>query len=219
MIYTSYVGNNADLVYEVSQMYLKPHDKIADVTYGKGVFWNKICLDDYDLFPSDLLTCPDSAYDFRKLPYDDGSFDCVVFDPPYCHNPGRMLVNASYKNAETTKGMYHKDIIQLYHDGMQEAHRILREEGFLWVKCKDEVESSYQRWSHIEIYDHAINLGYFAKDLFVMTQTGKPTIQHKKQYHARKNHSYLFVFKKPNTREKRELRRFGIWKSEGGTDV
>jgi len=219
MIYTSYMGDNADLVHEVSQMYLKPGNKIADVTYGKGVFWKKISLSDYDFSPSDLLTCPDTAYDFRKLPYEDSYFDCVVLDPPYCHNPGRMIVNANYKNAETTKGMYHKDIIQLYRDGMKEAYRVLKEYGFLWIKCKDEVESSYQRWSHIEIYNHAIDLGYFAKDLFVMTQISKPMVQHKKQQHARKNHSYLFIFKKPNTREKRELRRFGIWPTEGKSNV
>jgi len=214
MIYTSYTGNNADLVQQVAIMYLKDGMSIADVTWGKGVFWRKIDLDKYDFHASDIITCPDALYDFRDLPYDDASFDTVVLDPPYCHNPGRMIVNANYKNAETTKGMYHKDIIQLYRDGMKEAYRVLKDYGFLWVKCKDEVESSYNRWSHIEIYNHGIELGYFAKDLFVMTQVAKPTVQHKNQQHARKNHSYLFIFKKPTEREKRELRRYGIWGSQ-----
>jgi hypothetical protein len=195
-------------------MYLSPNARVADVTYGKGVFWKKVQLDEYEFFPSDILTCPTAAYDFRNLPYDDATFDCVVLDPPYCHNPGRMIGDANYKNVETTRGMYHKDIMHLYRDGMAEAYRVLRIGGMLWVKCKDEIESSYQRWSHIEIYGNALDLGYFAKDLFVLTQLSKPTIQHKKQQHARKNHSYLFVFKKPNTREERELLRFGIWKEK-----
>jgi len=200
LTFTSEVGDNSDLIAHVAEMYLKPKWKIADVTYGKGVFWRNIDKSKYNLSASDILTVP-PFLDFRKLPYKDGEFDCVVLDPPYVHNPGKLIVNANYKNAETTKGMYHNDIIQLYVEGMKEAFRILRIGGLLWVKCKDEVESSFQRWSHIEIYAHAIGLGFFAEDLFILTQKVKPIVQHKKQCHARKNHSYLWVFKKPDARE------------------
>jgi hypothetical protein len=27
---------------------------------------------------------PDEVMDFRSIPYEDGSFQCVVFDPPIC---------------------------------------------------------------------------------------------------------------------------------------
>jgi hypothetical protein len=122
-----------------------------------------------------------------------------------------MIINANYKNSETTKGFYHKDIINLYHDGMLEAKRILKNpNGLLWVKCKDEIESSYQRWSHIEIYKIALELGFYGKDFFVLTQNIKPVIQHKQQ-HSRKNQSYLWIFKLPNEREKKELKRFSIF--------
>lgn len=194
-------------------MYLKEGARIADVTYGKGVFWKHVHLDRFDFNPSDILTCPDFPFDFRDLPYKDKDFDCVVLDPPYCHNPGQLIVDANYKNAETTKGMYHKDIIELYAAGMAEAYRILRVGGTLWVKCKDEIESSIQRWSHIELYEIALRLKFYAKDLFVLTQKSRPCIQHKKQQHARKNHSYLWVFKKPGKQEMVELKRAGIWKT------
>lgn len=211
-IYTAHVGDNKKLIAHVAQMYLKKDDKIADVTYGKGVFWKGINLENYSFYPSDLLTCPERLYDFRELPYKNNIFDTVVFDPPYCHNPGKLIVDANYRNAETTKGMYHKDIINLYKDGMIEAVRTLKEEGMLWVKCMDEIETSLQRWSHIEIYNIAIELELFAKDFFVLVQSRYPVIQHKKQKHARKNHSYLWVFKKPSDKEKKLLLRHKIWK-------
>lgn len=208
-LYTSFTGDNSDLIKEVAAFYLRPGMRVADVTWGKGVFWKKVDLTQYDFHPSDIKT-HENKYDFRQLPYETESFDAVILDPPYAHNPGRMIINDSYQNAETTKGMYHDDITDLYADGMKEARRILKKEALLWVKCKDEVESSYQRWSHIEILLIALKLGFFGKDLFVFTQLQKPAIQHKNQQHARKNHSYLWVFKKPTERENKDLNKFNL---------
>ena len=74
-----------------------------------------------------------------------------------------------------------------------------------------QIESSYQRMSHIEIHDHAIQLGFYVKDLFVLVQQRNPLIQYSQQ-HARKKHSYLWVFKKPSQKTKKELNRFGLAK-------
>jgi DNA modification methylase len=209
-VFSSMVGDNSVLISRVAKLYLKPGDVVADTTYGKGVFWRKVDIGIFSFFPSDLLTC-ENKYDFRNLPYPDGKFDALIFDPPYCHNPGKMMVNDNYKNSETTKNMYHRDIINLYKEGMVEAKRVLKNPGgLLWIKCKDEIESSYQRWSHMEIYDLAKGLGFFAKDLFVLTQKVNPVVQHVKQQHSRKNHSYLWIFKLPSEKEAKELKRFKI---------
>ncbi len=86
--------------------------------------------------------------------------------------------------------------------GMREAFRVLKPEGgSLWVKCKDEVEREVQRWSHIEIYEMALELGFCARDLFVLTGTTAPERwPGRVQYHARKTHSYLWVFERPDRR-------------------
>lgn len=36
-IVTAYTGNNSDLITNVARLYLKDGDRVADVTYGKGV--------------------------------------------------------------------------------------------------------------------------------------------------------------------------------------
>lgn len=174
----------------MSKLYLQDKAKIADVTYGKGAFWKKIDLTKYDFIGTDLK----NGIDFRNLPYNNNSLDIIVLDPPYAHNPGNMMVNSTYNN-DSTKGMYHQDIIDLYTDGIKEAKRVLKPNGFLLVKCQDEIKLSVQKWSHIEIYNNALNLGFYAKDLFVLHQQNKPVVQIKTQKHARKNHSYLWVFK------------------------
>lgn len=197
MVYTSIAGDNSDLIKSVSELYLKKGFKIADVTYGKGVFWKKLDMKKYRFFPSDILTVKKKLrHDFRKLPYKGNQFDVVVLDPPYAHNPGHMMTDKNYRNRETTKGMYHDDILQLYRDGIIDAYRVLKKEGTLWIKCKDEIESGNQRWSHIELCDIATKeLNMVVQDLFVLTQNSKPAIQHIQQ-HARKNHSYLWIFQK-----------------------
>jgi SAM-dependent methyltransferase len=197
-LYTSHVGDNDLLIEQVAQLYLRPGMRVADITYGKGTFWLRIDLDKYHFFPSDIVTVPECPHDFREeLPYEPDSFDVVVFDPPYTHNPGQMIVNDSYQLKETTKGFYHDDIIKLYRQGMTQAVRILKPGGTLWVKCMDEIESGVQRLSHIEIYEIArLALSLQIQDLFVITQKYPPVVQHKRQKHARKNHSYLWVFRK-----------------------
>ena len=208
--YSCYQGDNAHLIAKVAEMYLKKGQRICDATWGRGVFWRSINLKNYEMHASDIVTCPRAKYDFKHLPYEDAFFDVSVFDPPYAHNPGNMMVDQNYQNAATTTGFYHKDIINLYREGMLEARRILKPEAMLWVKCQDEIESSFQRWSHIEIYQIALSLGFFAKDLFVLKQLRYPKIQRENQQHARKCHSYLWIFKLPSAREIKQLIKFGI---------
>ncbi|MEO9602903.1 MAG: hypothetical protein ABJ051_10065 [Lentilitoribacter sp.] len=184
-------GDNADLIKTVASLYAKDTDlKIADVTYGKGVFWRKC--PHLDVTGSDLVTVPERSYDFRNLPYEDKSFDIVVLDPPYVHSPGNHMTDANYQNAQTTKGHLYDDIMKLYRDGMKEASRVARRQ--IWVKCKDQVQAGQQCWAHIDILNEATKLGMRGRDFFTLiptarTPNGRWTIQH----HARKPMSYLWV--------------------------
>ncbi len=195
-VYTSVCGDNADLMERVARLYFKPGYRIADVTYGRGVFWRHINLEHYDLYPSDLKTCPEAVFDCRHLPYPAAWFDAVVLDPPYMHGSGPKGIEKCYRNGETTKGLGHAAVMQLYEEGMAEAKRVLKRNGLLVVKCQDEVESGRQKWSHIEVYDIARQLGMVIQDLFVLTQRHNPSLRCGNQQHARKNHSYMWVFQK-----------------------
>jgi phage N-6-adenine-methyltransferase len=198
-VLTSYQSNNDHLMAQVARLYFRPGDRIADVTYGRGLFWRKVDLTQYDFHPSDLLTVPDRPYDFRRLPYRSDDFDVHVLDPPYMHHPSKSRGHgAIYKNAETTPGYSHDDIVQLYREGMAEGYRILKREGLMLVKCKDEIEAGRQRMSHVEIHDIATReeLGMTVQDLFVLTQRSPAPHFGRSPRYARKNHSYLWVFVK-----------------------
>lgn len=191
-------GTNADLIAAVARLYLKKGDRVADITFGRGVFWQKLSLSDYLFNKSDKITCPGSPHDFRKLPYADGHFDVVVFDPPYAHYGEGMRVEPCYQMASTTGRLSHRDIMEGYRDGMTEAKRILKPGGTLWVKCADEVEASHQRRGHIEVFEIAQNLRLVDEDFFVLMQENPPVTTGKRQQHARKNCSFLWIFRKPS---------------------
>jgi hypothetical protein len=190
-------GTNANLIATVARLYLRKGDRLADITFGRGVFWQKLNLSDYLFCKSDKITCPGSPHDFRRLPYPDGRFDVVVFDPPYAHGGYSMKSGPCYQLASRAGGLLHRDIMEGYERGMTEATRILKPGGTLWVKCADEVESARQRRGHMEVYQVAQRWGLEDEDLFILMQEAPPVMNGRRQRHARKNCSFLWVFRKP----------------------
>lgn len=80
---------------------------------------------------------PDERQDFRDLPYPDGSFELVVFDPPHVtrqdgmeHLSGQVLKKYGALHAET----WQSDLKQ----GFRELFRVLEDGGTLVFKFHDQ---------------------------------------------------------------------------------
>ncbi len=84
LVLSACAGGNEDIFPHIMRLYVAPGSAVADVTFGKGVFWRNIPQGLYNLLPTDIL----DGVDCRALPYRDGEIDCVVLDPPYMHSPG-----------------------------------------------------------------------------------------------------------------------------------
>jgi DNA modification methylase len=188
-ILTAMQGTNADLLPKAFELYIKDGDVIADVTYGKGVFWKNIDKSKYTVLESDLNGS--SSIDFRSLLQEDGSVDHVFFDPPYMH--GGKTVKESINDCYRNDNNSHESVIRLYAGGILEAARILKKGGKIFVKCQDEIESGKQRWSHEEISVLLDMFGFVRLDMFVLVQNSIPAMRYDHQKSARKNHSYLIV--------------------------
>ena len=191
---TSVIGKNEDLLPEIMNIYAKDGDKIADVTYGRGNFWKKMDMTKYKFYPSDLMT----GIDFRNLPYTNDTFDIVVIDPPYMHSSSCPIIDdldSTYRNNKRG-GWGTKYVHQLYAEGMLEGYRTLKNKGLLMVKCQDQIESGKNQFDHITIFNFAVQMNFLPEDLFVLTRNGTPMMRHNYQLHARKNHSYMWVFRK-----------------------
>lgn len=202
LVFSASVATNDEVFPNVLKLYVPVGSKVADVTFGQGVFWKKVENGAYKVRPSDIRI----GVDCRALPDAAASFDCVVFDPPYMHTPGgtahqnHQNFELYYVNngASRSEKKYHEAVLDLYFRGSAEAYRVLRPGGILIVKCQDEVCANKQRLTHVEIINELTEIGFIVEDLFVLVRRNKPGVSRVlKQVHARKNHSYFLVFRKP----------------------
>lgn len=224
VVLTAHAGGNAEIFPQILRLHVPRGSKVADVTFGKGVFWKNIPLGEYEVLASDITAKSNNGslpfmevsdgVDLRNLPYEDESIDCVVLDPPYMEGLYRdqkshlagggsyAAFRHHYSNGETTKWKagapkWHDAVTDMYVRGGVEAYRVLKPEGILIVKCQDEVSANKQRLTHVEIITAYESLGLYTKDLFIVMRNNKVGVSRlKKQVHARKNHSYFLVFQK-----------------------
>ncbi|MDR1325691.1 MAG: hypothetical protein LBK00_06615 [Treponema sp.] len=205
---SAFVAGNAEVFPKILELHVPIGSKVADVTYGSGIFWKNVDLSKYKLFPSDIA----DGIDCRSLPYEDESFDALVLDPPYME--GLLRNNVEHKAGTSTYSPFreyysngneenhggpkwHGAVTDLYYKAGIEAYRVLKEKGIMIVKCQDEVSANKQCLTHVEIITYYQKLGFYTKDLFVVIRQNKAAIARlKKQVHARKNHSYFLVFVK-----------------------
>ena len=186
-IVTGHMGTNAELFPVIFEMYVPKGSVVADVTYGKGVFWRNIEEDDYTLHKSDLM----HGVDFCNLPYEDATIDTLILDPPYMHGGSTVKesINKCYRNKNTS----HESVVRLYTGGILEAARVLKKKSRIIVKTQDEIESGRQRMTHIELVNILELLGFCVVDLFVLVQSTTPAMREDYQKSARKNHSYAII--------------------------
>lgn len=221
LVLSAYVGDNAEVFPDILKLHVPEGSTVADVTFGKGAFWKQVPVGKYNVLASDLTAKGNDGkfdifqvkggVDCRSLPYEDGSIDCVVLDPPYMEglfrkDTGHLAGSGTYaafrehysNGQATTEGpKWHDAVLYLYSEAGQEAYRVLRKDGIFIVKCQDEVSANKQRLTHVEIITAYESLGLYTKDLFVVMRTNKPGVSRlKKQQHARKAHSYFLVFQK-----------------------
>ena len=217
LIVSAHIGGNAEVFAKILELHLQKGSVVADVTYGKGIFWRLIPKGLYKVLSTDIQT----GTDCRALPYSDCSIDCVVLDPPYMEGLHRRSVEhlagsgnyapfrKYYSNGEATgdSPKWHDAVLALYFSAGKEACRVLKSGGLFIVKCMDEVSANTQRLTHVEIINEYEKMGFYTKDLFVVVRSNRPAVSRiKQQVHARKNHSYFLVFVKNGAKNGRASR-------------
>ena len=228
VVCSAYIDNNDEVFKDILSLFVEDGSVIADVTFGLGVFWNKVDTSKYTVLPSDLYLKeetirkysklnPQSGINSKNLPYENESLDAVVFDPPYMesfyrnqteqiggtgtHYAFRRAYSSGKGNEKGESGKYHDAVTEMYIKSGIEAYRVLKEKGIYIVKCQDEVSANKQRLTHVEIITAFEQIGFYCEDLFVVIRNNKPVISRlKKQVHARKNHSYFLIFRKTKSK-------------------
>jgi hypothetical protein len=137
--------------------------------------------------------------DCRELVYKTGTIRSIIFDPPFLATRGPSLRGSSGNEIARRFTVFNdeKTLHSFYSDALMEFYRVLAPGGFLVFKCQDKVSSGKQYFSHVYIHNWAISIGFYPKDLFIYVHKTRMVADWQRtQQHARKYHSYFWVFQK-----------------------
>lgn len=202
--HSAWIGGNEFVFPAILDLHVRVGARIADVTFGRGVFWKLVDRSRYVVLASDLSLDDDvpsvfpdlvitSGIDFASLPYDSCSLDAVVLDPPYMEGFYRddalsragqgshRSFSRAYSSGSETVGnrtsgrlAWQDRVVDAYRVAGREAWRVLSDNGVFIVKCQDAVSANLQRLAHVELITHFEAVGFYCKDLFVVVRPAKP---------------------------------------------
>jgi hypothetical protein len=199
----SVYGSNHEAITNIMHLYgIERFD--LDCTYSKGNFWKGLPDPTHktDLYPHfDHVMEANS----ENLPFDSGSMKSIMYDPPF------IIVGSgvNYKNNKEGSSIMAKrfegygtyeDLKSNYYNTLKELYRICENGGFVVMKCQDTVSGGKQHFSHVMVMNMAFSLGFYPRDMFILTSNVRVNAfngtKWSKQHHARKYHSYFWVFEK-----------------------
>jgi SAM-dependent methyltransferase len=193
-------GEDNELLELMLKFYPRTKPKrVLDTTVNRGRFWlgSKRRIIGLDIDPQ---YHPTVVGDNMQMPFRQGIFDAVVYDPPHIPNQGKDKLkdfNVRFGLGLKSPKENGYNFTHLYPPFVQEAYRVLKPEGILFCKITDYIHHHRYQWAHIEIINAASAAGFKPCDCIIKTRKG-PIIdpRWKKAYHTRRCHCYWLVFRK-----------------------
>lgn len=191
-----------ELIRDILFLFAKNKRIDVDPTYSIGNFYKDGLPQPkhkFDKFPQTYDTIEASS---DNIPLDNESCETIMFDPPFViggelHDgikEGSSIIAKRFTNF-----LSFDELKEMYSSSLKEFNRILKRGGIVIFKCQDVIVSSKNHFTHCWVMFEAIKLGFYPKDLFILLAKNR-ILDGREQQHARKFHSYYWVF------EKRECR-------------
>lgn len=194
MVIKSVYSSDKEILDAVLKMHVKDKTFDIDPTYSRGVIYSGLPEPrmKFDLSPQrdDIMKA-----DCRGLPVKYNSVSSIVFDPPFMF--GKHGKTDQYRMTKRfTMFDSFDDLKSMYIESMIEFYRAMKNGGHLIFKCQDYTDSK-TTMTHCLVWQWAQEIGFYAKDLFILVfPGGRIYNSNLRQLHARKFHSYYWVFQK-----------------------
>lgn len=189
-------NSNADMMLDVVELgYIRPTDRVIDLTFGRGKWWTKYehpggfiaCVETHAQLDAffDGTTKTNDAWpwfapglrvlpDFRDLRvatnnYEE-QFDVVVFDPPYVSMGGRAtsgLPDFMDRFGLENAATTPELLQQDNNRGLAEAYRICKPGGLVLAKCAPYISSGVRKEGDWWTRDAALELGFAVEDMLI----------------------------------------------------
>lgn len=186
----------------------EPH--ILDCTHRRGAMWQGLPYRPYrtDLDPTGELleACSiDKRADFRCLPFPEGTWQVVVFDPPHSTENGRsgLLGSGSWADRYGTDGheLTGANICALFPPFLAEAWRILEPDGLVVAKIADLVHRNRFQWQSGAFINAGQALGFRLEEIaYRLHPPGPRDPKWRTTRHLRNAHCPWVVLRKPRPR-------------------
>ena len=190
--------NEQEIIRDILYLHANNKPIDCDPTYSTGHFYKDWAIPPkykFDKFPQ-VAGVIEATSD--NLPLDPNSVEVIMFDPPF------VMTRDTYGEAQKGSSIIAKrftgfhnfdELKQMYSGSLKEFARVLMGWGIVIFKCQDCVVCSLNHFTHSWVMFEAMKYGFYPKDLFILLARNRLT-DGRVQQHARKFHSYFWVFKK-----------------------
>ena len=192
-------NSDRDVLSAIRTLFLNNENFDLDPCYSTGKFYEDLERPFYklDKNPQDNEVVQNDI--MNGLPYSANTMRSIVFDPPFMFG-----THGQTKNNIMTKRFTMFDTWQeletMYKKALSEFYRVLIKGGIVAFKCQDYTDS-FSVFTHIYVYEWALQAGFYPKDLFILVAKGGRIFNSNlKQRHARKFHSYWWIFQKKSVK-------------------
>lgn len=188
-----------------------PNPRILDSTHNRGSMWKGCAY--YPCVRADISSehRVDVLADFCHMPFADGSFDCIVFDPP--HLPTNAATTNSSRIWESRYGITSEDTMRagdnvspMFQPFLAEAKRVLVHGGIVLAKIADLTHNHRYQWQHVDFINDVRSSGMTPCDCIIKADPNAGNLKSslwKNVKHVRKAHCYWIVVRNSSACENR----------------
>lgn len=202
----SVYNSNYEVIKNIMSLY-KIDRFDLDCTYSRGLFWKDL---PGPKIKSDIIPSYDDVIeaDSEHLPFEDGTMMSIMYDPPF------VISGKSYKENKEGSSVIAKrfegyttyeKLTDNYYKSLLELYRVCDNGGIVVMKSQDTVSGGKNHFTHVMAMNMALKIGFYPRDLFILMAKMRINSfggKWSKQEHARKYHSYFWVFEKTKPKVK-----------------